>query len=306
MKTKLLSLFVALIATNALWASNTITYAATIKLTRSSLNVGETTFGPAITSHTFSNGTGTITCSGEVTTIGEYAFSDCSGLTSVTIPNSITTIGNSTFYNCSGLTSVTIPNSVTTIGKYAFDYCSGLTKTNYTGTIADWCKIKFGGSSANPMSCSHNFYINDVEVKDLVIPEGVDTIGDYAFYNCSGLTSVTIPNSVTTIGNYAFYCCNGVRTITCYAVNPPTATGTTFEGISQYTKTYVLASSLEDYQFAIGWMDLNLLPIGEPTDLLSLPFEEKEGIGSAKFIHNGQLFIRRNGVLFNAHGARVK
>ena len=134
------------------------------------------------------------------------------------------------------------------------------------------------------------------------------TSGDY-FGTVSIPATITYNSqtySVTTIGNYAFYCCNGVRTITCYAVNPPTATGTTFEGISQYTKTYVLASSLEDYQFAIGWMDLNLLPIGEPTDLLSLPFEEKEGIGSAKFIHNGQLFIRRNGVLFNAHGARVK
>ena len=257
---KLFSLFVALIVATALWASNTITYTATEKLTMSTLYVGETTFGPAITSHTFSNGQGTITCSGEittvgskafyhctgltsvtipnsvttigndafsycrgltsviipnsVTTIGENAFYECTGLTSVTIPNSVTTIGERAFYGCTGLTSVTIPNSVTTIGSSAFYGCSGLTKTNYTGTIADWCKIKFGNSQANPMYYSHNFFINDVEVKDLVIPEGVEAIGNYAFYLCKGLTSVTIPNSVTEIGSSAFLGCSGLTSVT--------------------------------------------------------------------------------------------
>ena len=62
-----------------------------------------------------------------VTSIGDGAFANHSGLTSVTIPNSVTSIGNYAFFNCSGLTSVTIPNSVTTIGEFAFAYCSGLT-----------------------------------------------------------------------------------------------------------------------------------------------------------------------------------
>ena len=59
----------------------------------------------------------------KVTSIGDYAFYDCSGLTSVTIPNSVTSIGDYAFSGCSGLTSVTIPNSVTSIGSYAFEYC---------------------------------------------------------------------------------------------------------------------------------------------------------------------------------------
>ena len=68
-----------------------------------------------------------------VTTIGEFAFYDCSALTSVTIPNSVTTIGECTFEDCRALTSVTIPNSVTTIGNYAFADCiynHRTTKTN--------------------------------------------------------------------------------------------------------------------------------------------------------------------------------
>lgn len=62
-----------------------------------------------------------------VTSIGNYAFEDCTGLTSITISNSVTSIGDNTFYGCASLTSVTIPNSVTSIGDYAFSGCTGLT-----------------------------------------------------------------------------------------------------------------------------------------------------------------------------------
>ena len=149
-----------------------------------------------------------------VTSIGNDAFYYCSGLTSVTIPNSVTSIGNDAFNICSGLTSVTIPNSVTSIGSGAFYGCTGLTSTIYTGTIAQWCNISFWGSSANPLYCSHSLTISGSEVTNLVIPNGVTEIKQYAFCGCSGLTSVTIPNSVTSIGDVAFRGCTGLTSVT--------------------------------------------------------------------------------------------
>ena len=171
-----------------------------------------------------------------VTYIGDAAFAGCSGLTSMTIPSSVTSIGNNAFNGCTGLTSVTILEGVTDIGDYAFSDCTGLTSMTIPSSvtsigggaflncsdlakvivpnIAAWCGISFGGQNDNPLSFAKHLYSDEnTEITDLVIPEGVTSIGKYAFNGCSSLMSVTIPSSVTSIGNDAFNGCTGLTNV---------------------------------------------------------------------------------------------
>ena len=127
-----------------------------------------------------------------VTSIGDGAFSWCSGLTSVDILDGVTSIGYGAFSECSGLTSVDILDGVTSIGDFAFSMCDGLTS--------------------------------------VTIPDSVTSIGDRAFSKCSGLTSVTIPDGVTSIGNRAFSWCSGLTSVTFQGAEPPTFDGDPFLG----------------------------------------------------------------------------
>ena len=133
-----------------------------------------------------------------VTSIGERAFYECSGLTSVTIPNSVTSIGNAAFNSCSSLTSVTIPNSVTSIGNAAFALCSSLTSVTIPNSVTSIGNGAFGFCRS---------------LTSVTIPNSVTSIGEGAFAYCSSLTSVTIPNSVTSIGEGAFDGCTGLTSI---------------------------------------------------------------------------------------------
>ena len=154
-----------------------------------------------------------ITIPNSVTEIGAWAFYDCESLTSITIPDSVTMIGSYAFCDCESLTSITIPDSVTTIGKGAFEHCRSFANL-YIEDIAAWCNIDFGNSSANPMCDAYNVFLNDVLLKNAVIPEGVTKIKAYAFYDCESLRSITIPDSVTEIGESAFDGCESLTSIT--------------------------------------------------------------------------------------------
>ncbi len=138
-----------------------------------------------------------------------YTFKD--DIHTISIGSGITGIGAYAFKDCANVTSASIPASITSIGSSAFDGCKAMTSYSYAGTIAQWLGITFGSSSSNPMCNVKKCYANgSTEVNNLVIPDGITTIGNYAFYQCSGLTSVTLPASLTTVNNNAFATCTNI------------------------------------------------------------------------------------------------
>ena len=154
-----------------------------------------------------------------VTSIGDYVFYGCSGLTSITIPNGVTSIGEHAFDGCESLTSITIPNGVTSIGSSAFSNNTNLEEV-HVSDISAWCKINFANEYSNPLRYAKHLYLNDKEVSKLVIPNGTDGIGNYAFDGCESLTSVVIPNTVKSIGAYSFRNCVNIVSVTSL-INTP-------------------------------------------------------------------------------------
>ena len=168
--------------------------------------------------------------------IGEYAFHDCSGLTSLTLPAGITSISDCAFEGCSGLTSLTLPAGITSIGCRAFYWCSGLTNL----TLPDGITSIGSGAFSD---CSG--------LTSLILPAGITSISDCAFRLCSGLTSLTLPDGITSISDCAFEDCSGLTSLTLPA-------GITSIGISAFSDCSGLTSltlpagltQIDDYAFS--------------------------------------------------------
>ena len=207
-----------------------------------------------------------------VTAIGKLAFNGCSNITSITIPNSVTTIEDGAFSWCSGLTSIIIPSSVTFIGQDAFMGCYGLTSLsveaantkydsrNNCNAIIETETNKLVSGTINtviPNSVTvigNNAFYNLWGLTSITIPNSVTSIEDDAFNLCGGMTSITIPNSVTSIGNGAFQNCSRLTSVTVEAKTPITISDNVFTNRANAT-LYVPEGSKAAYEAADYWKD---------------------------------------------------
>ena len=218
--------------------------------------------------------TGSFIIPSSVTSIGDYAFYECTGLTSISIPSSVTSIGSSAFAecyslgtlaipssvtsigsraftSCKAITSITIPSSVTSIGDYTFSDCTGLTSITVPSSISSIGDCTFYGCSA---------------LTSITIPSSITSIGSSVFWGCTNLSSISIPSSVTSIGSSAFQGCTGLTSIYAYPSTPIDLTSTTlvFQSVKSTCILYVPHSSISLYQSAIQWKDftsINAIPI---------------------------------------------
>ncbi len=148
-------------------------------------------------------------------TIGTAAFGDCSKLTTITIPEKVTQLEGA-FNGCTLLESITLPAGLERIIPYrlnAFENCNSLNKVNFTGTLDQWASISFTDEIANPLYYAKNLYINDVKVTSVDF-SSIETISDYAFYNCASIIQLNIPACVKELGDCAFYGCENLETVT--------------------------------------------------------------------------------------------
>ena len=165
-----------------------------------SLTTVTVTGGSFIGNYAFQNCTmlTSITLPETLTSIGQYAFNNCDGLTELTIPETVTSVGSYAFYDCDSLESMVIPDSVTSLNSYAFNSCDALAEVTLSASLT---------------SISSYLFQNCVALETVEIPSTVTSIGSYAFYGCTALTEITIPNTVTSIGDYAFYGCTALTEI---------------------------------------------------------------------------------------------
>ncbi len=208
----------------------------------------------------------------------------------------VTTIDEDAFYGNTDITSIVIPPTIDYIDESAFSNCSNLDIV-YITSIESWLNIGFDNAHSNPLENASHLYINGKEVNDVVIPEGITTINDYAFYSFRGIKSVSLPKTLKWIYLRAFSDCENLELVVSKCFTPPhldTEFGNPFGGISSNAKLVVPKGSKEAYLAIPAW-SANFKEIVEETDNYNLSMT---ATGNGKIVCPNDIIVRNETKVF--------
>ena len=154
-----------------------------------------------------------------VTAIAERAFAGCETITDMQLPDTVTEIGAFAFYQCKNITALTLPTSLKQVKEGAFLDVKSIETVHYSGSLADWCQIRFAEVYSSPLGDSRELklYCDGVvlnEQTEITIPDTVTEWGSYTFVFFSKLERVILPNSMTAIVDGMFTGCSALSEIT--------------------------------------------------------------------------------------------
>ena len=211
------------------------------------------------------------------------------GVRTLLLPKGLTIIDKGALQDCRYLQSISIPAEVTEICVSAFENCRSLQSVTFEGKA-----VQTIGDWA--------FY-NCHELQNIEIPEGVTKIGKSAFYGCTYLSELTLPSTVSTIEDNGFALCSKLRKISVSAITPPTIAAKTFEDVDRNIPLYVPIGTRDAYANAPYWKEFFHIEETLPTSVGNTP---ANGTDVRKIVRNGQVYILLNGKTYTVTGIEVK
>lgn len=239
------------------------------------------------------------------TELPDVALSGCYKLQTLSLPKNLEKIGYMAVADCKNLQAINIPASVTEISQSAFENCRSLKSITFGGHAAS-APGRFGNatSSSQLQTIGNWAFYNCHELQNLTIPEGVTYIGDGAFYGCVYLQDLSLPASVQAIGDNCFALCSKLQKIIVNAPVPPSIQAKTFYDVERQIPVYVPDESVIAYKNDAQWSEFNIQGISTmPTALENVSDTPSK---SSKLFRDGKIFILRGDKVYTTTGQEVK
>ena len=237
------------------------------------------------------------------TTLSDEAFKDCYNLTELKLPASLTKINYMAVAGCKNLQSIDIPASVEEIEQSAFEDCRSLQSITFGGANPAPGRFNAPAAASQLKRIGNWAFYNAHELQHLTIPEGVTEIGDGAFYGCTYLEDLVLPSSVRAIGDNCFALCSKLTKIVVNSTTPPEIEAKTFYDVKRQIPVYVPDEAVSAYEADTYWQEFDIQGASKmPQGINDV---QGDNVQCTKILRDGQVFIKRNGELYNMNGIEL-